>query len=300
MALLETTIINILTTKEDAYNSFCDVYGDLDDFQKENLHETFQKGFLQLYFDYISPKAKTDPDNYTGIYKKGKDDLPFKIERKRNEILRDKKVRQYNKDLSDESIAASIWLERRKRETTKIKSKLNQLKYEAAVNGKKFKSLEYKTIQSQLTEKQLKKLFIFLSKKENPYIINCDEKTFLDVFGCYSKTTTKKHEINWVKGIPLFHYFFYFLNECEILNIAEDKISAKLNNGQFFINAEDVNNIKKFKPLSEAFPKTKFKRMNEVSDFISLNRIFKSYDLDVIKDFKELGMKIKTFQKGIS
>ncbi len=125
MSLLQRIIEELLTTKQDAYLLFCDMYDDLTTLQKKTLKEEFQREFNALYIQYIRPKAQEEYAHFFPRYQKHVDDVPYKIEAKRK-VLQNSKTVLTEQEITDQWIAGSIWLDRRKQEVAKIKSTLAQ------------------------------------------------------------------------------------------------------------------------------------------------------------------------------
>ncbi len=298
MSLLQRIIEELLTTKQDAYLLFCDVYDDLTTLQKKTLREEFQKEFNTLYIQYIRPKAQEEYDRFFPRYQKHVDDVPYKIEAKRKALQNSKAVLT-EQEITDQWIAGSIWLDRRKQEVTKIKSTLAQFHSNTSQSIKKdrLKPL-YKTIVTDLKYRELQELYHFLSKGKDPFITNCDEATFLTVFSAKENTTIPyQPNIHWKKGIALFHYFFYFLHYTNCIDLGSDKeaVSTRLYKGQFFVNAKNPTKVKPFAEISKANTETRKKREDNVMDFMFGN-VCESKDFKEMEDLKDLGHFFKKWR----
>lgn len=247
--------------------------------KKNKVLEVLSESFDDLFKKYIEPVILVrEGRNCITIlprYKKGEDDL-----------FLDDYI--YKDNLLFERKATEVWVKRKEEELKAI----NLTEYiSSSINNNGI----FPTFYNNFSEKQLDLLYKFLTHKDNPFIKNCSYEKFSDIF--FKDQLDYQPKIHWIKGIPLFQYFFYFMDFCEIIDITEDKVSSKLHNGQFFVNAKDKKKIKPFYPLSKIKKINKEKRKLEVEKFVSHSTIFQSKELEEIKDFKDLGILIKSFSK---
>ncbi len=278
----------ILLTTESTLNELVYCLGQIEkEDEKDLLVKELTKDFNHLFTVYIQPKIQyiEEDGSITTFphYKKGKDDMYL-----HNEV--------YQNQLWLETEATSNWLERKEYELQQLElnnTKPNSTKKQIKVNN------EFKVIESTLSEQQKIQLFEFLSNEKNPFIVDCKEEIFLKIFGNKTDTINFQPKIKWVKGIPLFHYFFYFLETFEFINIKHGRVSSKLMSGHFFVNVEEDGNIIEFTPIADAYRKTKYNRKKDTKEFKSNPNNIKSKDFQdfkVFEDFLKLGRQINSLK----